>query len=67
MGDTPIKYVTAPGDIERELRRRIEVQAIMIAIALGYLRAGNPHAAHTVLAGVGADESSDAVTGAGDL
>ena len=38
-------------DIERELRERIEKQARMIEVALGYIRAGQPEFAGEVLEG----------------
>ena len=38
-------------DVERVLRERIEKQARMIAVALGYIRSGQPHLAAAVLEG----------------
>ena len=38
-------------DIERILRAEIERQANMIAVAIGYLKSGEPHRARIVLEG----------------
>jgi hypothetical protein len=38
-------------DVERVLRERIKHQANMIAAALGYIHAGQPHLAAKVLEG----------------
>ena len=46
--ETPIMDET---DVERELRRVIEKQARLIAVALGYIHAGQPELAKKVLEG----------------
>ena len=45
--------LTDPGAIEAELRRRIEAQAVMIQVALGYIKAERPDLARRVLESTG--------------
>lgn len=67
--DTDEKFQELAAQTEAVLLARIEKQAAMIAAALGYIHADQPEIATIVLEGAPAqypDESSDAVTGAGD-
>ena len=43
--------ILEPEDQERILRAEIERQANMIAVAIGYLKSGEPHRARIVLEG----------------
>ena len=46
-----IQELAEAAQVEAELRRRIEVQAGMISVALAYLKGGQPHLAGQVLTG----------------
>lgn len=49
--DDKFQELAEASQIEAELRRRIEVQASMISVALGYIKAGQPELAAQVLNG----------------
>jgi hypothetical protein len=50
MSDTKTPIMDE-SDVERMLRERIETQARMISVALGYIHAGQPELAAKVLEG----------------